>query len=343
MSLGDDIAAALLRPRWLWPLRFLILSLIVVSTAVSAAGGAGWEWLTRMNEAVRTQTYTGTALMRSGERVETLRIVHRYQQGAEQERIVSLSGERREVLRRDGEVRVLLPDQGLVIIENDPGRGLLPVLGEATVNDLDQHYTVAVLAQAGRVAARKTRRLRIEPRDDWRWGYLLELDHRTAMPLELRVLGPQGMTLEHVQFVELSLLDVIADAELESGIDQTALELVRADVAPPDPPHAAPFQNWDVAEPPPGFRLSTRTWTSLPGLPQAVAHWVYSDGLATVSIYVSPRAQQVPVPTAHMADGAVSTVRRYMQDVSITTMGEVPLRTARRFTQTLGPLQSDLP
>ena len=79
------------------------------------------------------------------------------------------------------------------------GNGLLPVLGEATVNDLDQHYTVAVLAQAGRVAARKTRRLRIEPRDDWRWGYLLELDHRTAMPLELRVLGPQGMTLEHVQ------------------------------------------------------------------------------------------------------------------------------------------------
>lgn len=333
---------ALLRLHLLWIPRIMGVALCALSTVV-CAGGMGWEWLTRMNDAVRTQTYSGTALMRSGDRVETLRIVHRYQQGAEQERIVSLSGERREVLRRDGEVRVLLPDQGLMIIENDPGRGLLPVLGEATVKDLDQHYTVEVLAQAGRVAARATRRLRIAPRDDWRWGYLLELDRATAMPLELRVLGPKGVTLEHVQFVELSLLDVIADAELESAIDQGHLEVVRADVAPPSPPQSTPFQSWEVAEPPPGFRLSTRTWTSLPGLPQAVSHWVYSDGLATVSIYVSPRTQQVPIPTSQMADGAVSTVRRYMQDVSVTTMGEVPLQTARRFTQSLGPAQAESP
>lgn len=330
-------AVAWLRCQTLLFLRLTLLAALLTPSMGAYAAGVGWEWLSRMNDAVRTQTYTGTALMRSGDRVETLRIAHRYRQGDEQERIVSLSGERREVLRRDGEVRVLLPDQGLMIVETDPGRGLLPVLGEAAVQDLDQHYSVTVLAQSGRVASRATRQLRIEPRDNWRWGYMLELDRDTAMPLELRVLGPQGVTLEHVQFVELSMLDMIADAELESAIDHQKLEVVRADIAPPDPQQAAPFQSWDVAQPPPGFRLSTRTWTTLPGLPQAVAHWVYSDGLATVSIYVSPRNQQVPIPPSQMADGAVSTVRRYMQDISVTTMGEVPLQTARRFTQSLGP------
>lgn len=300
-------------------------------SGAAAAESVAWEWLGRMNEAVRTQTYVGTAVLRSGKRIDTLLIHHAFVDGVERERVVSLSGAQREVIRAGGEVQVILPEQRLVVIERDQGRGLLPQLSESALARIAQHYALELHDPKGRVANRNTRELRIDPRDEWRWGYRIQLDEQTAMPLELRIVAPDQSVLEQIQFVTVDFPDVVAEDALSAQADSSGYAVVRS-----RPPHVdgqarAMLSGWEVASPPPGFRLSARNWTSVPGADGPVAHWVFSDGLASVSLYATSADGQDDLPEARMASGAVSTVRRMHQQMQVTVMGEVPVRTARRF------------
>ncbi len=309
-------------------------------SAGACADGAAWEWIERMNNAVRMQTYTGTAVLRSGKHMDTLQVVHVYRDGVEQERVLSLSGEPREVLRDQGEVRVALPEQGIQIIEEDQGRGLLPTLGESARHHLSQHYRINLSATPGRIAGRRTHVVTIEPRDEWRWGYKIELDAETAMPLQLEVRNGKQAVLEQIQFVTVEYPDMLGDEMLQPSMDISHLEVVRARRPQPSPADQELLNGWEVAEPPPGFRLSNRSWARLPGVAESVAHWVYSDGLASISIYANAVGAAASVPEARVSSGAVSTFRKMVNGVTVTAMGEVPLQTARWFSLGLRPAEA---
>ena len=310
---------------------------LIASVVVPAQAELAWEWLERMNNAVRMQTYTGIAVLQSADRVDTLKIAHRYTDGQEEERVVALSGEQREVLRSGGEVQVLLPEQGLRVIESDPGRGLLPILGEAARQRVGQHYLLSLGSVPQRAAGRPARDLRILPRDNWRWGYRILLDEQTAMPLELQILSADERVLERIQFAEIRFHDMLADEALRSPINPDLLETVRAPQAQV-PAELRHLESWQVPQPPPGFRLSTRSWTRLPGAKSPVVHWVFSDGLASVSVYAAPTTLSAPLADYPESSGPVSMARRRHDSVLVTAMGEVPLPTVQRFSAELKPM-----
>ena len=60
--------------------------------ATAAAAEEPTQWLQRMNQALTTRNYDGTFSHWHGGRVEMLRIIHRVQDGAVAERLVSLDG-----------------------------------------------------------------------------------------------------------------------------------------------------------------------------------------------------------------------------------------------------------
>jgi len=301
------------------------------------ADGAAWEWIERMNAAVRMQTYTGTAVLHSSGQLDTLQVVHVYRDGVEQERVLSLSGEPREVVRNRGEVRISLPQQGIQIVEEDQGRGLLPTLGESARDHLSQHYRIDLHATPGRIAGRQTQIVFIEPRDEWRWGYRIQLDTDTAMPLQLEVRDGEQQTLEQIQFVSVEYPDMLSDDMLQPTMDSSSLQVIRTRRPQLAGVDQDLLNGWEVSRPPPGFRLSNRSWARLPGGGESVAHWVYSDGLASISVYANAVGGGSSVPDARVSSGAVSTVRKMFNGVMVTAMGEVPLRTARVFSQGLRP------
>src|SRR5690606_25054024 len=67
-------------------------------------------WLERMNRAVEELSYEGTFVHVHGGTGETLQIVHRNEDGSIAERILSLDGVGREIIRREDEVQCILPD-----------------------------------------------------------------------------------------------------------------------------------------------------------------------------------------------------------------------------------------
>jgi sigma-E factor negative regulatory protein RseB len=96
------------------------------------------------------------------------------------------------------------------------------------------------------------------------------------------------------------------------------------------PRAAAPA--WTAGRLPPGFRLTQSTRQNLPGVDGPVEHLVFSDGIASVSVFIGARDGAVPkaAPVAAQAGGAATTffVTR-VEGRPVTVVGEVPMRTAR--------------
>src|SRR5258706_11389331 len=90
---------------------------LVVSFPVFAATEAQ-DWLMRIHQAAERLNYEGTFVYQHGAQLETMRIFHRVDKGVVKERLVSLTGPAREVIRTDEEVRCYLPDQKAVVIEH---------------------------------------------------------------------------------------------------------------------------------------------------------------------------------------------------------------------------------
>ncbi len=91
-----------------------MLQRLTIAVAVAASSAAGWsqagdrsaqDWLAQMSDAVRTQNYEGVVVYRTGDQLETMRVIHRFADGQEDERLISLTGDAREIVRRDGERR----------------------------------------------------------------------------------------------------------------------------------------------------------------------------------------------------------------------------------------------
>ena len=92
------------------------------------------KWLERMNQALTARNYDGTFSHWQGGRVETLRIIHRVQNGAVSERLVSLDGSGREFIRTGSNLACYLPDKRTVLVESRPPEESL-LSGFPTIND----------------------------------------------------------------------------------------------------------------------------------------------------------------------------------------------------------------
>jgi sigma-E factor negative regulatory protein RseB len=63
--------------------------------------------------------------------------------------------------------------------------------------------------------------------------------------------------------------------------------------------------------------------------------WVFSDGLASVSLFVEPFDAQRHDQEGEAALGATHSVSRRVGEHWVTAVGEVPVSTLQRFTRVL--------
>ncbi len=294
------------------------------------------EWLQKMNQALATRNYDGTFFHLSEGRVETMRIVHRVRAGRVIERLQSLDGSGREFVRNNGELTCYLPDQHTVLVEPRPDRG--PFLGSlpqfgAGVNEF---YRIESLP-ATRVLGRAARVIAVNPKDQFRFGYRLWLDESTAMPLKTQLCDSRGQVIEQIFFARLDMPENIPDSELAPAVRTDGMRWVRQgashDTASPT------LSAFRASELPPGFRLTVAGAQTIGGASVPASHLVYSDGLATVSVFVeapqsaatgADAASNAPIEPpmqglARVGSGfAFSTV---VQGHQVTAVGEVPAQT----------------
>ena len=94
-----------------------LLTGVVWSAAGVESGAEARRLLTKMSQATRSLSYHGTFVSVRGSRVSMMRIVHRGEAGGERERLISLMGPAKEVIRRNDEVTCIFPRDRAVVVE----------------------------------------------------------------------------------------------------------------------------------------------------------------------------------------------------------------------------------
>lgn len=288
------------------------------------------DWLERMSRAVENLNYRGTFVHVLDGTAETLYIVHRTADGQSGERILSLIGAGREIVRRGDRVQGIFPDRRIVVFETRSDVSPLVSALPGSTAELELHYDIQ-LGGGARVAERAVQVLEIKPRDEFRYGYMLWLDQETAMPLQSQLVDEEGQIVEQILFTEIEIPADIPAAALEPTIDTAGFTTLRA-------PEAAPLAAeipWRAADVPGGFKLSVATQSPIAGSDTPVEHLVYSDGLATVSVFIEDPATKADVGEGFSTVGSTNAYSLTLSGRKVTAMGEVPRQTVRTIASSL--------
>jgi sigma-E factor negative regulatory protein RseB len=293
------------------------------------------DWLARTDQALSNRNYEGVFVHQHAGESETLRVVHRLDSEGVAERLQSMDGSGREFIRKGTQLICYLPDQRTVLVERSPDSALL-LSGLPRVDAASAaQYDIKELAHA-RVSGRDARVIAITPLDQLRYGYRLWIDEATAMPLKTQLRDSHGDVLEQIVFTSLRMLAHIANAELESGIDAHAYRWVRRDTEAVDL-HSLSV-SWQADSLPAGFRMTASTRQMLPAGP--VEHLVFSDGLASVSVFIEIGRADARQGSQQDSDdaatlGTSSAYSTIVQGYRVTAVGEVPPQTVRVIAQSV--------
>jgi len=300
-------------------------------TAQAVVAQDAQNWLSRMSRAVEELSYQGTFLHMHGGDVETLQITHLNDDGVVSERILALDGVPREIIRHEDEVQCILPDRQTVLLEER--RDVSPLVSAlpSYSDELLRHYDFT-LHESVRVVERQTQIVSIKPKDSFRYGYMLWLDQDTAMPLKSQLVDDQGNVLEQILFAQLEISDSIPRSALEPTIDTDGFRVFR-------PREEEELGEDDLhlraARVPDGFQLSVETRRPIAGSEYPVEHLVYSDGLATVSVFIEDPKNEPDVASGHSRVGSANAFSLSVSGRQVTAVGEVPSRTVETIATSL--------
>jgi len=330
------------RPDW-QPLQVvagLLLALPGLGSPAAAAE-APRAMLERMANAVEYLNYEGTLVHLHGGDSSVLHITHQVQDGQVTERI-SCDDAGRQLIRNNDEVTGIFPDQHAVLVEprddrgqpSSPLRGRLP--GAASIDDA---LYLLSFAPPERIAGRDTRGIVIRPRDGFRYGYRIWLDRATYMPLKTQLVDERDRVLEQLLFTKIVLPERIPASAVRPTVATGAFAVRRAARAATGPATDQAGPQWSVTALPPGFRLTVRKAQVAPDALSGLRHIVYSDGLATVSLFVEPAVAASEQAEGLSQIGAANAYTTSIDGHMVTAIGEVPARTVEMFAESARSLE----
>ena len=314
----------------------LLASLTAGTSAPHAADGRGEVrgLLDRMVEASRSLDYIGTFVYRNGSTIQSMKVIHRADTGGSRERLIALSGAAREVIRDGQQVTCILPDDRTVVISRrrpgslSPSKTFGPEI--AIGSDIAEFYSMASDGTE-RVADREAIAIELRPRDRYRYGFRLAVDRETGLLLKSELLDGEGVALEQIVYTRLELPDSIPDGALEPRISDAGFaryDTAAAAVAGDAP--SAPAQEWEVGWLPAGFRMTDESYGSIQTGRDPVDHRVYSDGLASLSIFIERGIDAGDRLEGHSSIGAFNAFGRMVDEFQVSVVGEVPGITVER-------------
>jgi len=284
--------------------------------------------LQRMANAMRQGNYQGAFIYQHEGRLDSLRIFHAAGT-PERERLLSLSGPTSEVVRSGGHLVCRLAGANSTLISFGAERSLLPLVPHLRSSELGGSYKLIGVGEE-RVAGYQARVVDLQASDEFRYGYRLWLERDSGLLLRAALMGSNNQPLEQMMFVNVEIgAAPRAEDLILSGEPATQAKQEAAEVTVNGPPH------WRFVDLPPSFRIESRL-----ALPSGAdgEHLLLTDGVANVSVYVEPRADDGTAGVSAGGRGALSVYSRDLGVQRVVVRGNVPARTAKRIAEALQPM-----
>jgi sigma-E factor negative regulatory protein RseB len=297
----------------------LALALPASIALAQASDPAALQWLRRIYAASQKLSYTGTFVYQQGQQVETSRITHIADPAGPHEKLETLDGVPREVIRTRDAVASYAPATQTVKIDRYLGAREFPGAFRGEIGELSQNYSVRK-GDVERVAGYDCQVIWLEPRDRMRYGHRFWADVNSGMLLKTRTYDEKNGVMEQFSFSQLQIGGNIDREKVKPRYAARARDwrvedsaAARADLAK---------AGWIVRSAPPGFRTVNELTRTLGGTP-GVGQIVLSDGLAAISVFIEPAGQAAPEPGL-IRQGAINIYMRQLGNHRITVVGEAP-------------------
>jgi sigma-E factor negative regulatory protein RseB len=292
------------------------------------------EWLERMHGASRRRNFVGTLVMSSNTgAMSSARIWHACEGHQEFDRVDSLTGPPRSTFRRNDEVVTFLPEARVARTERREVLGAFPDLLKAGDSSIPEFYA-AHRVGSDRVAGFEADVVQLVPKDALRFGYRIWSEKKSGLIVKLQTLDLDGKVLEQAAFSELQIDAPVRAAKLKQMM--AARPGWRVEKLEPLKTSAAE-EGWRLKSSVPGFK-PVDCYRRAPGAaapPEGSVQWIFSDGLAAVSLFIEAFDGKRHQQEGLFSSGATQTLARRMQDWWLTAVGEVPPQTLQAFAQSL--------
>lgn len=295
------------------------------------------DWLLRMHEAaMKKRSYIGTLVQSSPQTMSSARIWHTCDGNQQMERVETLTGAPRSTFRHNDKLVTFMPEAKVVRVEKREQIGGFPEVLKPGAGNIPEFYAVKALGTE-RIAGLDADVVQLIPRDQLRFGYRIWTEKKSSMVLKIQTLDAVSSVIEQAAFSELQMDAPVKMEKLVQmmaatdgyKVEQTAITKT-----------TAAAEGWALKSPVPGFKpLSCYKRANSSNLGDAAPHqtlqWIFSDGLATVSLFVEDFDKTRHTQEGLITSGATHTLLKRMNEFWLTAVGEVPPQTLKSFAQGL--------
>jgi sigma-E factor negative regulatory protein RseB len=319
---------------------WLIVFLGVTGAAQAAEAGTvsdGLGWLKKMAAASRQLNYSGTIVYQHRNDIETSRVVHYVNPaGGEFEKLETLDGPPREVVRSNDQVICYLPARKTVLIEErNRGARNFPALVPESLSGITESYDIKKEG-VERIAGHDCQWIALVPRDKLRYGRRFCAELGSGLPVRAYTLNENGDRIESFAFSQLTIGGNFNRERVKSKYaDRSRQQNWRVERSGVSTEKATPGDTgWVLTNPPPGFRKMMEAKRSLAGRSGAISQIVFSDGLAAISVFIEPLMREQRPSLSYQ--GAVNIYTRPQGSRHIVTvLGEAPAATLMQIADSL--------
>lgn len=311
---------------------------MAVTLAASAAvagesfSGDALAWLQRAQQAAQRLSYAGTFVhVQAGGQPQTSRIVHVNDSAGERERVEILDGAPLVVVRNNEQIRSYTPQSKTVTVEKRTLRGSFPALLSEAPATIAEQYDIR-RGETGRVAGLDCRLITLEPRDRLRYSHRLWADAASGLILKAQAVNEKGEVVEQIAFTQV---------EIGGPAERYAARLAKARDGGRDwrvlTPQVVQTRfaeaGWRIENPLPGFRKVLELKRGFGTV--EVGQVVFSDGMASVSVFVERARSGAAEYEGVSSQGPVNVYRRRVGEHLVTVLGEAPPACVTRIAQAI--------
>lgn len=282
-----------------------------------------WQILEKSAFAARELNYEGQFSYINGEQKRTVEIKHMNYGGREVARNIVLEDNQREVYSQGNNIVIFQPTNSNVIIKKRHGQNLFPAMLPTDLSIIKTSYT-ARLAGTEYVAEREAQIVELLPTDAYRYSYKVWTDAKFGLILKMALLNGSNKTLEQIYFNKLSMLN----SQNSLNWFEPKIDMSKSYVTEADAPITRVANDWIVTtDLPAGYRKVDHIQRAVRGKETMVDQLIFSDGIASVSLFIEPLAKGQRPKKGHMLMGSTNMCANVVDGHQIIVVGEVPEKT----------------
>ena len=302
-----------------------IFSILIANVAIANDNDIP-QLLNKMSQTLETGSYRGTFVFMHNGEVDTMRIVHGFSPVGVREKLVSLNGDAREVIRDKDTLTCIWPKDKLVVIESARSSHGLPSSLPEDLHELALHYKVEEKGSS-RVAGFSCRKISFEPLDEFRYGHELCINPNLGMLMQSKTIDSNGEVIEKMMFTSFRMLESVPERLFEPSVELNDYTWKTAKIDLHG--ELQPDRAWQIQNLPPGFSLQSVSRRLMSASKKPVQHMILTDGLASVSVFISKVDDQKDAYHGAHTKGVINAYARDLNQHQITVVGEVPKGTVQ--------------